>query len=363
MTISQCKSISLWLVRNSIVSRFLARFCFILCSLVTSAHADTDITVFGVMPQNGITRERFVQFSKVVQERYEGVAPGSVKVKLLLDGEAGSEEVMAAALRRGRGQVGTMTIPGASAAVPEMSVLMAPYLFDSFAEEDYVLDHHLAPLMDRLFARYGLTFIGFTDSGWFNLFGRKPLPSPDTIKNRRLRAAGGAASRLFLAAAGADVVEMSFADLLPAVQTGLVDGTITSTVMFEAVGLIRSINHVTMTRHAMNPGVIMANKAWFDKLSPNNQRVIRTAVGPFQDIRDGVRREADEALKKLLQQGLIVHEPTPAELESWRAKGISTHNDLIAQLGGDAQQIYDTIQTGKRAYADVVARRDANASR
>ncbi|MDX2144539.1 MAG: TRAP transporter substrate-binding protein [Rhodospirillaceae bacterium] len=323
------------------------------------ARSQTEITVLGLTPQVGITRERYNHFAKIVPERFEGGAT----VKLLVDGQAGTEEAMAAGLRRGRGQFGMMTIPGVSVAVPEMAVLMAPYLFDSYAEEDFVLDKFLTPLMHDLFAARGLVFIGFSDSGFFNVFARAPLHAPGEAVNRRLRAAGGEASRLFLKAAGADVVEMPFADLIPALQTGLVDGTVTTNVMFEAANLIREVRHVTLTRHMVNPGVLMANKAWFDTLSPANQELIRTAMFPMQDIRDGVRGDGEKALKTLIPAGLIVHEPTTEQRAAWKRAGLSTHKDLIARLGGESQKLYDAMLAGKEAYAEAVAGREPTASR
>lgn len=326
-----------------------ATLCAFLFGLApVASQAITEITALGLTPQTGITRERYNHFAKIVTERFEGGA----SVKLLIDGQVGTEETMAAALRRGRAQFGMMTIPGASAAVPELSVLMAPYLFDSYAEEDFILDQFLTPLMDELLASRGLVFIGFADSGWFNLFSRTPIHAPPEAAKRRLRAAGGEASRLFLQAAGADVVEMAFADLIPALQTGMVDGTVTTSVMFEAANLIRDVHFATLTRHAVNPGVMMANKAWFDTLSPNNQTLIRTAMAPMQDIRDGVRNEAEQAIASLVPAGLIIHEPTPEERAAWAAAGRATHKDLIARLGGESQKIYDAIVAGKKAYAE-----------
>jgi TRAP-type C4-dicarboxylate transport system substrate-binding protein len=318
-----------------------------------------EITVLGLTPQVGITRERYNHFAKVVPERFAG----SATVKLLVDGQAGTEETMAQGLRRGRGQFGMMTLSGVSAAVPDMAVLMAPYLFDSHAEQDFVMDNFLAPLMPDLFGAHGLVFIGFADSGFFNLFAREPIHAPRDAVNRRLRAAGGEASRLFLQAAGADVVEMPFADLIPALQTGLVDGTVTTNVMFDAVNLIRDVRHATLTRHMVNPGVLMANKAWFDALIPANQELIRTAMLPMQDIRDGVRGDGDKAIQKLAGAGLVVHEPTAEDLEAWKRAGRSTHVELIARLGGDAQELYDAMLAGKKAYAETGAAREATVSR
>jgi TRAP-type C4-dicarboxylate transport system substrate-binding protein len=108
----------------------------------------------------------------------------------------------------------------------------------------------------------------------------------------------------------------------------------------------------------------MANKDWFDTLSPTNRALIRTAMGPLQDIRDGVRGDGERALQNLVPAGLIVHEPTAAERAAWKAAGQSTHAALIARLGGQAQMLYDAILAGKKAYAGTDgAAREAAVSR
>ncbi|MDX2222944.1 MAG: TRAP transporter substrate-binding protein DctP [Rhodospirillaceae bacterium] len=312
----------------------------------TTRAAATEIVVVGLTAPTGITRDRYTQLA----ERLPRTFAGGATVTVMVDGQAGSEEAMAGALRRGRAHFGQLTIPGIAAAAPEMAVLMAPYLFDSFDEEDFVLDRFVAPLATELLAARGLTFIGFSDSGWFVVFNRTALIAPEAARTQRLRAAGGDASRLFLAAVGADVAEMAFAELVPALQTGLVQGGVTNLIMYRTAGLVRAAPHVTLTRHAVNPGVSVANKAWFDALSPGNQALIRAAMGDHQQLRDGVRRECDEALAALAADGLVVHEPGAADLARWRAAGLSTHGELIRRLGGRAQELYDAIQAGKRAY-------------
>ncbi|MBM3514905.1 MAG: TRAP transporter substrate-binding protein [Alphaproteobacteria bacterium] len=314
---------------------------------VAAASAETEIIAVALTPPTGITRDRFNEMAATVAARFEGGA----RMTLMLDGQAGSEEAMAAALRRGRVHFSQLTIPGIASAVPELSILMAPYLFDSFEEEDFVLDNFIFPVAHRLFADRGLELFGFSDSGWFIAFSREPMPNPDAARNQRLRAAGGDASRLFLSAIGADVVEMAFAEVIPALQTGLVKGGVTNVMMYESASLWREAPHLIMTRHALNPGANSANKAWFDKLTPGNQKLIREGLGSMHQMRAGTRREMEQGLANLRAAGAKIYEPTPAELEQWRSMGIATHNELVRRIGGKSQELYDAAMAGKRAYA------------
>lgn len=323
----------------------VAFFAFLIS--VAAANAETEIIAVALTPPTGVTRDRFVDMAANVTAKFEGGG----RMTLMLDGQAGTEEAMAAALRRGRVHFAQLTIPGIASAVPELSVLMAPYLFDSFEEEDFVIDNYVFVVAQRLFAERGLELFGFSDSGWFIAFSREPLPTPEAAKNQRLRAAGGDASRLFLSAIGADVVEMSFADLIPALQTGMVQGGVTNVLMYESANLVREAPHLIMTRHALNPGANSANKAWFDRLSPANQALVRGGLGPMSAMRAGVRREMEQALVNLKAAGAKMYEPTPAELDRWKERGRSTHAALVQRIGGKSQELYDAVMAGKRAYA------------
>jgi TRAP-type C4-dicarboxylate transport system substrate-binding protein len=311
----------------------------------------TEIVVAALVPWQGITRDRFKAMGASLPARMDGA-----KITLMLDGEAGTEEVMTAALRRGRIHFGQFTVPGIATGVPEMALLMAPYLFESFEEEDFVLDGYIMPVARKLFAERGMELFSFSDSGWFIAFSKKPTPTPDAAKGQRLRAAGGDASRLFLTALGADVVEMPFADLIPALQTGMVQGGVTNMMMYENANLVREAPHLIMTRHAVNPGANVANKAWFEKLPPAHQALIRGGLGSISELRAGMRGEMEQALNNMRLAGAKIYEPTVEELRVWKERGWSTHAELIDRLGGKSRELYEAIIAGKEAYAASIGR-------
>jgi hypothetical protein len=55
-------------------------------------------------------------------------------------------------------------------------------------------------------------------------------------------------------------------------------------------------------------------------------------------------------MKLLPSQGVTLHEPTPAERETWRRAAWPAHAKLIRQIGGQARRIYDTLLDGKAAW-------------
>lgn len=312
-----------------------------------AAAAPEPITVLTMAPAHGEFRKQFYILKETVERDFVGGAD----VKLLIDGEVGTEEAMIGALRRGRGQYAQLTIPGTSGAVPEFALLMAPYLFHSFEEADFVLDRYVENFAETLLREKGIAFLGWVESGWWNLFGKKPLTSPADLAGYRMRAAGGDASGLYLRALGADVVPLAFADVIPGLQTGLIDGGGTNEAMFGGVGIYRYAPHLTLTRHAVNPGMALANAGWFDRLSRDNQAVVRGALGTAEALRRLVRQEACDAIEVAARDGATIHALTPAERAAWASVAESVHAELIADIGGQAQTLYDRIAEGRKAFA------------
>ncbi|MBL4893910.1 MAG: TRAP transporter substrate-binding protein DctP, partial [Emcibacter sp.] len=156
-------------------------------------------------------------------ERQEADEP-TFKVKLLIRGEAGGEPVTMTNIRRNRLQFGGFTIGGASAVIPELSVLLSPYIFDSVEELDFVMDNFMLDLFQPLFAAKGLVLIRWVEVGWLNMYGRKPLLIPKDAAGYRLRSQASEASQAMMASLGGDLLQMPFHDLVPALQTGLVEG-------------------------------------------------------------------------------------------------------------------------------------------
>lgn len=277
-------------------------------------------------------------------------AGGGITLKLLTRGELGSEEQILPATRRGRVQLAGFTSSGLEALIPEFGLLLAPYLFDSFAEADFVLDHVLAEPFAQLCDRNALVMLTWYDEGWRHLFSKAAMPGPAAAVRYPLRALQARASRAFLSALGADVVPMPFPDVVPGLQTGLIAGGEIGIYMYAVSGIADHARHFTLTRHAYSTGIIAANKDWFDRLTAGERSAIRAAAPPATVARQLMRDAAEHDLARVRASGAAVREPDAAERALWAAAGRGTHRRLIADIGGDAARIYALIEDGKRAF-------------
>jgi TRAP-type C4-dicarboxylate transport system substrate-binding protein len=272
-------------------------------------------------------------------------------VRLVIHGETGPEEMTFAALRRNRIQIAGGSFAGVATIVPEISLLSAPFLFDTEAEVDFVMDRFAFPTFQKLFAAKGLAMMQWTEVGWVNLYAKRVVLTPEQARGVRLRASSALASQAFIAEIGGDTITMPFSDVVPALQTGLIDGGVTSVTMYSLSGIINEAPHYVLTRHSYDMGVLLANAEWLAGLSPEVRDVVLTAYGDVKSARERSRSAVLQLTAELAQKGAQTYEPTPDERAAWRTAAWPSHEKLINKIGGQARAVYDTLLAGKRAYS------------
>lgn len=339
----------------------LKRFCraaIFALAVATAAQASADtedgsrssvpLTVVSFSTPDSAHGRRWVQFEREIR----ATLADQVTLSMLTGGEIGSEDTMLSGLRRGRVHMGIISVGGLSPLVPELGLLAAPFLFESEAEADFVMDHFVFDAFADLLTAKGLTLVKWEEGGWHQLYARNALVWPQDAESYKLRSPATDATRLFLSAVDADVVVLDFGDIVTSMQTGLVDGGVTTPVMYRAAGLYESAPHLTATNHAFAPGAMLANSAWVETVPTHVYDQIVGALGTTDDGRQAVRAEAAESQAYVAARGAQIHRLSPNQVRAWTEAARPVHQALISQIGGRAAEVYSLIQDGKSAFAE-----------
>lgn len=307
-----------------------------------------EVIVAGTSFRGTAGEQQWIDF----QKRAEGASRGAIKMKMLVRGELGPEEQIVSGLRRGRVHYANLSALAASTIVPEIAVLYAPYLFDSEAEADFVFDTYLTPEFRKLFAKRGLEFIVFYDLGFQQLWSRKkPILVPADARGVRFRVSAGKASEIFGRAIGADLIPVSFADLLPSLQTGLIEAGENGITLYARTGTAGEAPHLSLTNHGLALSVIVADKRWWDRLQPGHQKILRESFPTAEWIREATRAEIAGDLREAGKLKIRVHRLTTAQRAEWQRALRGTQAELVRATGGDSQRIYDGVLAAKRKFA------------
>ncbi len=288
---------------------------------------------------------------QIFRRNAEGRSNGEVAIKLLIRGETGGEPVTMSNIRRNRIQFGGFTIGGASAIVPELSVLLTPFFFKDRTELDYVMDEHLLDVFQPLFAERNLILVRWVDVGWMNFFGKTPILRPIDAEGYALRSQASEASQVLMQSIGGDMIQMPFPDLIPSLQTGLVDGGETNMLLYAITGLDKEASHLTLTRHSYDTGVVVMNYKWFNSLSPTDQELIENAFPSSAAARAGVRAMTESLGKKVdADPAVSIHTLGDEDRALWVDATKDNAARIVERVGGQSAMIYQAMLKGRADY-------------
>ena len=307
-----------------------------------------EITAAGTAFPNTIGETHWFTFQRKVEEGTEG----RFKVRMLVHGQF-SEEQIAAGLQRGRVHFGNLSAMMTSTLVPETAILYAPFLFDSEEQADFVYDHYLTGLFTSLLGEQGLHLVSWSEIGFHHIYSVTPVLSPADMRGRRFRVSPSEASRLFGDALGADIIPLGFGEIVPSLQTGLIESGENSVSLYVRTGTSGEAPHLTLTAHCFGMSVIVAAKDWWDGLADAERAVIAGAYPSIAETRRGTREEVARDLENAQSFGIVPRWPDQAERDQWAAAVDHVPEELASAVGGQSRLVLDTIAEGKAAYASA----------
>lgn len=160
----------------------------------------------------------------------------------------------------------------------------------------------------------------WTEGGFANRV--HPIAGPETVKGLKMRGADKTVD-LMLSAAGASVFSMPSTELYNAMQTGVLDGLMTSFETLLSTRLYEQAKFATIGGDysvfmLLQPLVI--SKAAWDKLSPDQQKAFEEAAAVSEEFflkeQMGVAEKTVSTFKKA---GADVRQLTKAEYDAWIA--------------------------------------------
>ncbi len=273
---------------------------------------------------------------------------GAIIMVPYINSVLGSEQDTILQVQNGRIESGGFSITAGAQIVKEIALLAAPYLWDSEKQVDCAYDKYLFTEYQKLFEKRGLVLTQWSEVGWVNVYGKKPITLPSDVKGYKVRMAPANSSKVFWQALGANGVPLGVPDVNPSLQTGLVDGGDYPNLSYVATGTGKLAPYLTLTQHQHQGGIVVFNKKWWDGL-PNATRdeLVKVSVAPTQ-LRVEVRQVQDVMLKLHEKGGGTVIRLTPEQLDAWRKATAPAQAALVKDIGGEAPRIWQIILKAKK---------------
>ena len=148
---------------------------------------------------------------------------GRVVLRIYPGGVAGDEPDVVRKMRIGQIHAAALTITGLSEIDESFRLFSIPMFFQSYSELFQVLDRLEPRLRQKLDAK-GFVLLNWGHGGWVHFFTRTPVQSVDELKKLKIFVwAGDDRSAQMWKANGFNPVPLAATDILPALQTGMID--------------------------------------------------------------------------------------------------------------------------------------------
>lgn len=287
------------------------------------------------------------RFAKNVEEE----SKNELKIQPFLGSQLGSEQDTVQQVARGRIDMGGFSSGSAALVVPEVTLLGMPGYFKDVQEQDCVLDNHLLKLTTELFDRKGVKFLGWTEVGGVDLFGKKGFLSPKDLNGVKAAAYANKTQTVFYGSLGATAIPLGLPEWIPAFQTGMAEAVLTVITYALPSGLTKVAPVVTRNGLSNSPGLTLMNKGVFEKLPKTQQDALLKAIErvPSSQYRAEIRGFENTLYGMMEKAGGQVLVPTAAQREEWRKVLEPNHIKVVEELGAGGKAYFAAMEAGRKA--------------
>ncbi len=263
----------------------------------------------------------------------------------------GNEQEMTQQVIRGRLQMGATSLAGAGVAVPEGTVMNLPYAWENDAERAFVTDEFVLPVLQDLYAAKGLMLYEVADVGWNDVVCTFACLTPADVDGIKARISPSPASKIFWQRMQANGVQMPLSEAWPALETGLVVAADLPFLYYITTPAAQSAPHYVLTRHYHHPSAWIINARLYNGLTDKQKEILARVKPDTAETRQLVADTEKPKMAEFVAQGGFVHELTEEQRSKWAELVIPGQQEMVDVIGGRAQEVYDAIQEGKKAWA------------
>jgi tripartite ATP-independent transporter DctP family solute receptor len=273
---------------------------------------------------------------------------GDIDIKPYYGGALGDDVKVTSALQGGTVEFTVPQTTTLTGMIKAYEILDFPFLFKDAAQAERVLDGPIGQkLMDTLPA-HGLVGLAYWENGFFNATNSKhPIAKVEDFSGLKFRSIQAKITQETIKALGANPVPLAVPELYTALETRTIDGQGTPNAVIAALKLYEVQKFLSITRHSYGAFIPLVSKQFWDKLKPEQQKILKdAAIEARTHQRQVARAQSDGAQKMMLDRGIKVNEVSDAERKRmrdavqpvWKMFAASVGQDLVDQVEAELKK-------------------------
>lgn len=284
------------MISRRMMTTLLASAAFVAAGV--TAQAQTTLRSTDIHPDGYPTVEAVKFMGQLLDQR----SNGRLKVQVFHSAQLGQEKETIDQTRFGVIDINRINMAPFNNLIPATNVPSLPFIFRSVAHMRKVMDGAIGDGILKEFEKHDLVGLAFYDSGSRSFYNsKKPITSPADMKGMKIRVQQSDMFVSLVSALGANATPMPFGEVYSALQTGVIDGAENNWPSYESTKHFEVAKFYSVTEHSLSPEVLVMSKKSYDKLSPEDQKLIKAvakeSVAKMRELWDAREKSSEAKVK------------------------------------------------------------------
>ena len=295
-----------------------ARCAAVTCILLALPAAATTFKIATLSPAGST----WMNILRAAAEDVDAATEGRVAFRFYPGGAMGDDWAVLRKIRAGQLHGGVVTTTVFNRIYSDVQLYNLPLIFRDLSEVDAVrarLDQVLLAGMER----NGFVAFGIAEVGMAYAMSRRPATTLQAMRRAKVWSPEGDISvARALDTFGIAPIPLTVVDVLPGLQTGLIDTVASPPVAAVALQWHTQLDYVLDIPLMYVYGLLAVSERRFRRLSDADAAAVRRILADAVAEADRRNRgDHDATMQVLISQGLKLETPAPDELANWRRLG------------------------------------------
>jgi len=236
-----------------------------------------------------------------------------IRMRTFHSAQLGQQDEAIQQLRLGAIDFANFNLSPLNNLVPETQVLTLPFIFRDVTHLHKTVDGPVGDELAKLIEQQlNMVVLSWFDAGARSMYTRsRPIRTPADMQGLKIRVQTSDLWVDLIRALGANATPLPFGEVYTALQTGVIDGAENNWPSYESQRHFEVARFYSTTERSNVPEIVVVAKGRWDRLSPADREILRTAAREASALRRQLWAEREKASRdKVVAAGVTVTEIT-----------------------------------------------------
>ena len=282
-----------------------------------------------------------VKFAELLDKK----SGGKIQLQIFPNGQIGGNREMIESMQVGALDMALPALPALGGFTDKTKVFDLFYLFDDNKQAEKILDGPVGQEVAKAVEAANIKIISWWTQGFRETTANREIRKPADLKGLKIRVMENPLHIEAWNTLGASAIPMAFSEVLTSLQQGVLDAQENPYQNIVNSGFHTVQKYIIETHHLYGPLPVVVSKVVWDKLAPEQQKIILEAAEETKVWQRAKQDEINNKLKADIQKTgkNVIIELTPEQKNEFRQKLAPLYKKYAPQMNGIVEKIYKEL--------------------